>query len=41
MVAFGSRDAGAGWSLGISLSFLRLCLGVVAWVLRSGCRLRA
>ena len=38
---FGSADVGVGWSLGITLAFLLLCLGVVAWIFRTGYRLKA
>lgn len=38
---FGSADVGVGWSLGITLAFLLLCLGVVAWIFKTGYRLKA
>lgn len=38
---FGSADVGVGASLGITLAFLLLCLGVVAWIFRTGYRLKA
>lgn len=38
---FGSADVGVLWSLGITLAFLLACLGVVAWIFRTGYRLKA
>ena len=38
---FGSADVGVGASLGLTLAFLLLCLGVVAWIFRTGDRLKA
>ena len=38
---FGVADVGVGWSLGITLGFLLLCLGVVAWIFKTGYRLKA
>jgi ABC-2 type transport system permease protein len=38
---FGSADVGVGISLGITLLFLLLCLGIVTWIFRSGYKLRA
>ena len=38
---FGSADVGVGASLGITPAFLLLCLGVVAWIFRTGYRLKA
>ena len=38
---FGSADVGVGWSLGVTLAFLLACLGVVAWIFRTGYRLKA
>ena len=38
---FGSADVGVAASLGITLAFLLLCLGVVAWIFKTGYRLKA
>jgi ABC-2 type transport system permease protein len=38
---FGVADVAVGWSLAITLLFLLVCLGVVAWIFRTGYRLRA
>lgn len=38
---FGSADVAVGASLGITLAFLLLCLGAVAWIFRTGYRLKA
>ena len=38
---FGSADVAVGWSLGVTLGFLLLCLGVVAWIFRTGYKLKA
>jgi ABC-2 type transport system permease protein len=38
---FGSADVGVGWSLGLTLAFLLLCLGIVTWIFRTGYRLKA
>jgi ABC-2 type transport system permease protein len=37
---FGASDVGVGISLGMTLAFLALCLGVVAWIFRTGYRLK-
>ena len=38
---FGVADVAVGWSLAITMLFLLVCLGVVAWIFRTGYRLRA
>jgi ABC-2 type transport system permease protein len=38
---FGSADVDPGLSLGITLLFLMLCLGIATWIFRSGYKLRA
>ena len=38
---FGVADVGVGWSLGLALGFLLLCLGVVTWIFRTGYKLKA
>ena len=37
---FGTSDVGVGISLGMTLAFLALCLGVVAWIFKTGYRLK-
>ena len=37
---FGVADVAVGWSLAITLLFLLVCLGVVAWIFRTGYRLK-
>jgi len=37
---FGIGDVALGWSLGFTFGFLALCLGVVAWIFRTGYRLK-
>ena len=37
---FGASDVGVGISLGMTLAFLALCLGVVAWIFKTGYRLK-
>jgi ABC-2 type transport system permease protein len=37
---FGASDVSVGISLGMTLAFLALCLGVVAWIFRTGYRLK-
>ena len=38
---FGVADVGVGWSLGMTLAFLLLCLGAVTWIFRTGYKIRA
>ena len=38
---FGVADVAVGWSLGITLVFLLLCLAGVAWIFRTGYKIRA
>ncbi len=38
---FGQAEVAVGISLAMTLGFLALCLGVVAWIFRTGWRLRA
>ena len=38
---FGSADVSVGWSLGMTLAFLLLCLGIVTWIFRTGYKLKA
>jgi ABC-2 type transport system permease protein len=38
---FGVADVAVGWSLGITLAFLLLCLAGVAWIFRTGYKIRA
>jgi ABC-2 type transport system permease protein len=38
---FGSADVSVGISLGMTLLFLLLCLGIVGWIFRSGYKLKA
>jgi ABC-2 type transport system permease protein len=37
---FGTSDVGVGVSLGMTLAFLGLCLAIVAWIFRTGYRLK-
>ena len=37
---YGSADVGVGLSLGMTLSFLLIALGIVAWIFKTGYRLR-
>jgi ABC-2 type transport system permease protein len=37
---FGASDVGVGVSLGMTLTFLGLCLAIVAWIFRTGYRLK-
>jgi ABC-2 type transport system permease protein len=37
---FGISDVGVGLSLGMTLAFLLICLAIVAWIFRTGYRLR-
>jgi len=37
---FGSSDVGVGISLGMTMAFLAICLGIIAWIFRTGYRLR-
>ena len=38
---FGTADVGVGISLAMTLGFLALCLAIVAWIFRTGYRLKA
>lgn len=38
---FGVADVAVGWSLAITLAFLLACLAVVAWIFRTGYKIRA
>jgi ABC-2 type transport system permease protein len=38
---FGVADVPVGWSLLLTLVFCALCLGVVAWIFRTGYRLKS
>ncbi len=38
---FGTSDVGVGISLAMTLGFLALCLAIVAWIFRTGYRLKA
>jgi ABC-2 type transport system permease protein len=38
---YGVSDVGVGISLGMTLVFLGICLGLVWWIFRSGYRLKA
>lgn len=38
---YGSADIAFGVSLGITLAFLAICTGIIAWIFRTGWRLRA
>ena len=37
---FGTADVGVGWSLGATCGFLAVCIAVVAWMFRTGYRLK-
>jgi len=37
---FGTADVGIGWSIGMTLVFLAIGIGVVAWIFRTGYRLK-
>ena len=37
---FGTADVGVGISLGMTLAFLALCMAIVAWIFRTGYRLK-
>ena len=37
---FDTADVGVGWSLGATCGFLALCIAVVAWMFRTGYRLK-
>ena len=37
---FGKGDISIWWSLGVTLFFLLLCLGAVAWIFKTGWRLK-
>lgn len=37
---FGTADVGVGWSLAATCGFLALCIAVVAWMFRTGYRLK-
>lgn len=37
---FGLSDVGVGWSLLATLGFFGLCLAVVAWIFKTGWRLK-
>jgi ABC-2 type transport system permease protein len=37
---YGVSDVGVGISLGMTLVFMLICLGVVAWIFRTGYRLK-
>jgi ABC-2 type transport system permease protein len=37
---YGAADVSVGISLGMTLAFLALCLGVVAWIFKTGYRLK-
>ena len=37
---FGTADVGIGISLGMTLAFLALCMAIVAWIFRTGYRLK-
>ncbi len=37
---FGKGDVSIAWSLGFTAGFLALCLGIVAWIFRTGYRLK-
>ncbi len=37
---FGTADVGIGISLGMTLAFLTLCMAIVAWIFRTGYRLK-
>jgi ABC-2 type transport system permease protein len=38
---FGVADVGVGLSLGMTLLFMLLCLGLIAWIFRTGYKLKA
>jgi ABC-2 type transport system permease protein len=38
---FGVADVSVGWSLGMTLAFLLLCLAAVTWIFRTGYKLKA
>ena len=38
---YGTADVGVGLSIGMTLGFFFLCLGVVAWIFKSGYRLKS
>lgn len=38
---FGTSDVGIGWSLGFTLLFMGVCLAWIAWIFRTGWRLKA
>ena len=38
---YGTADVGVGISLAATLAFFLLCLGVVAWIFRTGYRLKS
>lgn len=38
---FGVADVGVGVSLGLTLAFLALCVAVVAWIFKTGYRLKS
>ncbi len=38
---FGVADVSVGWSLGMTLAFLLVCLGAVTWIFRTGYKLKA
>jgi ABC-2 type transport system permease protein len=38
---YGTADVPVGWSLAATLGFFILCLGVVAWIFRTGYRLKS
>ena len=38
---FGISDVGVGISVGMTLAFLAICLTIVAWMFRTGYRLKS
>ena len=38
---FGVADVSVGWSLGMTVAFLLVCLGAVTWIFRTGYKLKA
>ena len=38
---FGVADVGVGLSLGMTVVFMLLCLGAIAWIFRTGYKLKA
>ena len=38
---FGSADVAVGMSLAMTLGFLAICLGLAAWIFRTGYRLKS